>query len=89
MELIIQTFHPVLALTWKYSYSEKAVILSKIIFLFKKAGAHLQYVYNNLAKFQIDFIQNCWRIGGVDYTNFLDGTDGRTDRRSDAQTDRG
>ena len=52
------------------------------IFLFKKADAHLQYVCNDCAKFQIDCLIT---VRGVDYTNFLEGTDGRTDGQTDGQ----
>ena len=51
-----------------------------IFFPFKKAGAHLNYVCNNSAKFPIDSLKI---LGEVHYTTFFRGDgwmDGKTDR---------
>ena len=68
-ELMIQSYHPVLAITQKFSKFEKAVILSKMIFFpfQRQVGAHIQYVCNNCAKNQIAKKL----VEGVDYTNLL------------------
>ena len=82
-ETFIQNCYPELAVYRKFSNFEKAVVLSKIFFFFKKAESQLQYVCNNYAKFQIDCSKT---VGGVDYATFLEGTDGQMNRR---QRDRG
>ena len=66
-ELIIQTCYPVLAITRKFSKSERAGIFSKnMFFVPKKAGAQLQYVSSNFANFQKDCLKT---VEEVDYTN--------------------
>ena len=62
----------------------KTVILSKIIFfLIKKAGSHLQYVCNNCAKFQVDWLK-LWEELII---QTLYRRDGRTDEKMDGKTD--
>ena len=54
-ELIIQSWHPVLAITRNLFKFKETIILSKLIFCpFQEQRRTLRYVCNNRAKFQID-----------------------------------
>ena len=71
-KLIIQPCHHVLVKTWIISKFEKVIILLKkkkkeYVFLYIKANAELQYVWNISAQVQIAALKT---VEGNDYTNF-------------------